>query len=71
MSRIAWCFINLSLFEDAIEYCDQALNENVFHDNSLYYKAICMAHIGEFDESIDIFESLDGIDCKKEISLVE
>ena len=36
LSNIAWCFINLRLYEDALEYCNRALDIDEDHVKSLY-----------------------------------
>ena len=46
------------MFEDALEYCEMALTINEEHQNSLHRKAICLAYLFKFDDSIAMFKKI-------------
>ena len=58
ISNIALCHFNLSLYEDAIECCNQALSIDSNHLKSLLIKAKSLALLHSFDLSIAIFRKI-------------
>ena len=42
-SMIAKCYLNLLLYEDAINFCDKALKINENHFQSLFIRAKCLS----------------------------
>jgi len=55
---MANCYVNLGLFEDAIDFCDQILYIEEDHEKALYRKAKALAGLYEYDKSIEIFNKL-------------
>lgn len=48
-SNIANCYVNLELFEDAIEICEKILTIENNHAKAQYRKAKALAGLYEFD----------------------
>jgi len=68
------------LYENSLDYSNKALALGAnFNSRPLYYKAISLAHLMEFDEALQIFEELqssadlesEGIDLRDEIKMVK
>ena len=57
-SNIAQCYINLAMFEDALQYSNLALETDPDHSKSLYRKAKSLAYLLEFEESSTIFKQI-------------
>ena len=55
---MALCYMNLQMYEDALEYCNIALKIDTNHVLSLYSKAKSLAFLFEFDKSIEIFKRI-------------
>lgn len=67
-SNIAGCYVNLELFEDAIEFCNKILAIEKDHVKANYRKAKALAGLYEFKESIEFFKKLKK---KDEIKITE
>ena len=50
--------MNLSLYEDALEYYDKALNIDKQHKKLLYYKAMALAFMLKFKEGRKIINKI-------------
>ena len=72
-SDITMSYMNLCLYEDAYAFCDRALKEQLYYENVtefftvdldrlyvelLYLKAMCLAHLSQFQEAIKILKQL-------------
>jgi len=72
-SDIAMSYMNLCLYEDAFEFCDRAIKADSYYKNVteffsvdldrlfvelLYLKAMCLAHLFQFQEAIKILKKL-------------
>ena len=52
-SNIAKCYMNLQLYENSLEYTNKAIDLGTnYTTRPLYYKAISLAHLMEFDEAL-------------------
>ena len=54
-SNLAGCYVNLELYEDAIEFCDKILVVESEHEKALYRKAKALVGLYEFEKGIEIF----------------
>ena len=52
------CYINLELYQDALEQANNALQVDDSHVKTLYRKAKSLSLLYKFDESCTIFEQL-------------
>jgi len=50
------CYLNLSLYEDALAYANKALEIDPAHYYSLFRKARALCFLFEFEESIKLFK---------------
>jgi hypothetical protein len=50
--------MNLHMWEDALEHCDEALELDKKHRKTLYRSAKCLAFLFKFDLSINLLKSL-------------
>jgi len=50
--------MNMYMYEDAIEFCDFALEIDKDHIKTLYRKARSLAYLFQFADSIDILRSI-------------
>ena len=65
--KLSKCYIDLELYEDALQYADACLKIDPEHKKGLYYKAKSLAFLYCFDESIKLFTQLgksDEIEAK-------
>ena len=56
LSNMSQCYINLELYEDALEFANMALKVDDSHVKTLYRKAKSLSLLYKFDESSAIFE---------------
>jgi len=69
LADIAKCYINLHMYEDSLEYANKAIK---WHAGKIpiYYKAVSLAHLHSFEESIETFNSITLVDLSNETELV-
>jgi tetratricopeptide (TPR) repeat protein len=71
LANIAQVYLNLGMFEDALEYCDEATKLDPYHFRAHYRKARALAFLDEFDHSEQIFDYLGEKDELKYIKKLE
>ena len=59
LQKIAQCYIELHLYEDALTYCDQALSAQPDNVEMSLRKVEALAYLCEFEKSKEILESLE------------
>ena len=59
------------MYEDSLDYAQQALAYQEGAKLANYYKAVSLAHLHKFDESIEVFNSITLVDLSNEIELVK
>ena len=57
------------MYEDSLEYANKAIK---YHPGKIpaYYKAVSLAYLHKFDESIEVFNSITLVDLSNETELV-
>lgn len=58
MSNLGQCYINMELFDDALDILDKALFIKANHAKTLFRKAKALAWLFQFERSIAMFEKL-------------
>ena len=58
LSNSIQCYINLEMYEDALMYANLALSVDSEHEKSLFRKAVSLAFLFDFDQSISILQKL-------------
>ena len=61
--KIAKCYYNLNMYEDALNFCNMLLKLDPQHKVTIRIKAMTMAFLGEDIE--EILELLEDIDCEE------